>query len=192
MMLSILIPSRNEPKISLMIAETEKIFPEAQIVICNDRYGKGKGWAVRQALQEATGDIIAFIDGDFDISPVMLNRLLPFIKDYDIVVGKKRIKGRPTRKAVTWLSRIFIRTLFGIQCDSQTGVKLFKREALPEWNENEFMFDLEILYKAKDAGFKMVEVPVEVTPYGATSKKLTNKGVFKCFIKAIKMWLDRL
>lgn len=191
-MMSILIPSRNEPKISLMVAEAEKCFPEAQIIICNDRYGKGKGWAVREALKEATGNIICFIDGDLDINPVMIGRLIPFIKDYDIVVGKKRIKGRPTRKLVTFLSRIFIKLLFGLNIDSQTGLKLFKREALPEWNENQFMFDLEVLYKAKDAGFKIVEVPVEVTPYGATSKKLSNKGVFKCLLAALRMWKDRL
>jgi glycosyltransferase involved in cell wall biosynthesis len=192
-MISILIPCRNEPKIHDLIKEIERLFPQdSQIIVCNDREGKGKGWAVRQALKAAEGDIICFIDGDFDIHPKMINRLIPFLDNYDVIVGRKEIRGRIARKTVTFLSRIFIRLLFNLNIDTQTGIKVFTREAIPDWENDGFLFDVEILIKAKNAGFKIVEVPVEVTPYGATSKTIRSKNVFKCFLEALKIWRDNI
>lgn len=191
MTLSILIPSKEEPNVFKTIARAEELFPNAQIITCNDREGKGKGWAIRQALQYATGDVICFIDGDFDIDPIMITRLIPFLDKYDIVLGSKIIRGRLSRRLLTKLSRLFIHTLFGFNFDSQTGLKLFKKEAIPEWVNDGFMFDLEIISRAHDAGLKIVQVPIETTPYGATSKPLRGKGVFKCLKEALKIWMKR-
>ena len=192
MNLSIIVPSKNEPKIGSFVFEIEHYFPNAQIIICNDRYGNGKGWAVRMALAEATGDVICFIDGDGDINPSMINRLLPFLPSYDIIVGRKIIRGKLIRKLVTFWARIYVRIFFGLNFETQCGLKVFKKEAIPEWKDDGFMFDLEVLTKAKDAGFKIVEVPVEVTPYGATSKSIRTKNVFRCFLASLRILLDRI
>lgn len=190
--LSILIPSRNEPNIHKVIEECERLFPESEVIVCNDREGNGKGWALREALKHAERKVICFLDGDLDISAKMILRLLPFLDTYDIVVGNKKIRGKIIRKLVTWFSRIFVRILFGLNFDTQTGIKIFKREALPEWLENGFLFDVEVLLKAKKAGFKIIEIPVEVTPYGSTSKGIRSKGVFRCFCAAIKIWINNI
>lgn len=187
-MMSILIPSHMEPKIHLMLEETEKCFPDAQIIVCNDRYGKGKGWALRQALQEAHGDIICFIDGDMDISARMINRLIPFLDDYDIVIGKKQIRRSLSRRILTRLSRFYIKTFFGLSCDTQTGIKLFKRYALLDWQSDSFIFDLEILSKARIAGLQIIEVPVEVTDHGASSKPMKFKNIIRSFKESLKVW----
>lgn len=193
MNLSILIPSKDEPKIQKMVEATENEFPNAsQIIVCNDREGRGKGWAVRQALEHATGDVICFIDGDLDIHPRMISRLIPFLNDYDIVVGRKQIRGFISRRWITRASRLFFKILFGLSIDSQTGIKLFKRDALCEWETDDFMFDVEILTKAKDAGFKIIEVPVEVTPYGSTSKRIKSKNLVNCLCSAMKIWVAKI
>lgn len=191
-MLSILIPCKEEPKIQQMLAETERLFPEAEIIVCNDRDGRGKGWALREALNNACGDIICFIDGDFDIDPKMINRLLPFVEEHDVILGKRIIRGKIIRKAVSFLSRVYIRLFFGLLVETQCGLKIFKRKALPEWKEDGFMYDLEIVTKARDAGFRIIEVPIEVTPYGATSKKIRLEGVVRCFIASLKIWWNRI
>ena len=181
--LSILIPSKEEPKIPEMLIKTEKCFPGAEIIVSNDRYSKGKGWALRQSLNQARGDVIALIDGDMDIHPRMIWRLIPFIEDYDIVVGKKENSGYLSRKVITFFSRLFIKVLFGITVDTQTGVKLFRRKAVKEWKSDGFMFDLEILYRAKREGKRMVEVPVDAI----RSRKVNALSVLACFKEAIKI-----
>ena len=185
MSLSILIPCKEEPKIHLMVEKTAKCFPEAQIIVCNDRLGHGKGWAVRQALAEATGEYIAFIDGDLDIHPRMLERLIPFLEDYDIVVGKKNVRRSFSRRIITRLSRLYIRLLFGFDFDTQTGIKIFHRYALLPWKSDSFIFDLEILVKARSKGLQMAEVPVEVTDHGSSSKPMRLANIFRTFKESL-------
>jgi len=187
MNLSILIPCKTEPRILEMLIATEKHFPGCEIIISNDRYSQGKGWALRQSLEQAKGDIIAFIDGDMDIHPKMLWRLLPFIGDYDVVVGKKENTGFLSRRALTFLSRLFIRALFGISVDTQTGIKVFRRDAIVIWKTNGFMFDVEILANAKKQGKRIVEIPVDAV----RSRKVKARSVWACLIEAFKIKLQR-
>lgn len=144
-----------------MVDLTEQEFPEAEIIIATDRYRRGKGWAMRKGFLISKGDIVCFIDGDQDLHPKMIRRLLPHLYEFDIVVGKKETKTMFSRHVLTFLSRIYTKILFGIKADTQTGVKVFKRSALPEWKTNSFAFDMEILYKAKKQGAKIFEVAVD-------------------------------
>ena len=185
-MMTILIPSKNEPKIMQTLMEIDKYFPFAQVIIANDRYGYGKGWAVREALTEAKGDIICLLDADMDIHPKQLWRLMPFIEDYDIVVGKKELKGHLSRKILTFLSRIYIRILFGINVDTQTGIKIFKNYCLGEWKTDSYVFDIEILYKAVKNKRRIVEIPVEAV----ASRKMKLSSVWKCLIDSVKMRIN--
>lgn len=179
-MLSILLPNHNEKKINLFIEEIEKILPAHEILIASDRAGKGKGWAVREALNHAKGDQIAFLDSDGDIPPRMLLRLIPYLEDFDVVVGSKRLTHAPLhRKIITHLSRFYIRCLFGLFFDTQTGIKLFRRKAIEDWKTDGFLFDVEILAKAKKKGMKIVEVPIEAEITASISKKILWKTLLE-------------
>lgn len=187
-MLSLLIPNRNEKHIHLFLEECEKILPLHEVVICNDPEGRGKGWALREAFKECKGDEIVFIDGDGDIEPRMLLRLLPFIEDFDVVVGSKRIThSTPRRKIMTHLTRLWFRFLFGVQVDTQTGIKLFRRRALNVfsnyWESEGFIFDVEIITHLQKAGARIVEVPIE----SEIRKQLSFKTIFK--ILGESLWL---
>ena len=167
--------------------EVESILPVHEIIVCNDRESKGKGWALREAFQASRGDLIAFIDGDGDVPPRMLRRLLPFLEDFDVVAGSKRITKSPLRrKIMTHVTRIWFRFLFGVQVDTQTGIKLFRRsalEALDHWESNGYIFDAEIIARLQKKGFKIVEVPVEVE----IKKQLEFKTIFRIFFESL--WL---
>lgn len=182
-MISIIIPCKNEPNIVDMMVETEREFPEAQIIVSSDRYGYGKGWALLNGLQHATGETIVFIDGDLDIHPSEINKLLPRLSDSDIVVGRKKLPDNPSRKVITFCSRLFIGVLFGLWIDTQTGVKVFKRKFLPNWEDESFAFDIEILSKAKKLGAEITEVPVNVT----ITKSMPLRSITRFIWGAIKI-----
>jgi len=185
-MLSIIIPNHNENDVDAFVIEVKRICPDAEVIVSNDECGIGKGWALRQGLEEATGDQIAFIDADGDIPPKMLKRLLPFLEDYDIVVGSKRMTNAPLhRKIITHLSRLYLRIVFNVGCDTQTGIKLFRRQALPEWDTNGFMFDLEILAKARKNGCNIIEIPIEAEISASISKGV----LWKSLIESIRIRL---
>ena len=187
-MLSILIPNRQEPQIQRFIEECERILPAHEIIISNDTEGKGKGWALREALKHAKGDQICFFDGDGDIEPRMLLRLLPFLEDFDVVVGSKRITHAPgRRKIMTHVTRIWFRFLYGVQVDTQTGLKLFRRQVFNPfasyWESNGFIFDAEIIANLQKKGFKIVEVPIEAE----IRRQLAFKQIWRIFCESV--WL---
>lgn len=181
-MLSIILPSHREPEIQAFVSLVETHFPACEILVSSDSEGRGKGWAIRQAIAFAKGDQIAFLDGDGDIHPRMLLRLLPFLDDFDVVVGTKRIKHRHfSRRIVTVLSRIYIRTIFGLTCDTQTGIKLFRRSALVNWKTDGFLFDVEILAGIHKNGGRIVEVPIEAE----ITERMSKGAVWKTFLESL-------
>ena len=188
--LTIILPNRDEVGIHQLIKDIEDRLPVTQIIVCKDTERRGKGWAIRSALNYAQGDWICFLDGDGEIPARMLLRLIPFLEDFDVVVGSKRITHSPMRrKIMTHLTRIWFKFLYGLKCDTQTGIKLFRREALHSlnwyWDCNSFVFDVELLYRLNQKGFKIVEVPIECE----LRRQLSFKTIRTIFWGSILLWL---
>lgn len=187
--LSIILPNCNEPQIQGLIKDIEGILPVGEIIVSNDSESLGKGWSIREALRYAKGDRVAFLDGDGEIPARMLLRLLPFLDDFDVVVGSKRISPNSPmrRKIMTHVTRIWFRFLFGVQVDTQTGIKLFRRKALEalnwSWESNGFIFDVEIISRLQKLGFRIIEVPIECE----IRRQLPVKRIFKIFMESL--WL---
>ncbi len=185
-MISIILPNRNEQNIDVLVKEIESLYDHVQIIVSCDKESKGKGWAIRRGLQAATGDLICLLDGDGDIHPKMLKRLLPYIEDYDIVCGVKPISGLWSRRIITYISRIYLAICFNIKVDTQTGIKLFKKEAMQDFYSNGWLFDLEILSKAKQKGFTMIEVPIEAN----INRRVKIISLWKTLKESITLWLE--
>ncbi len=139
---------------------------------------QGKGWAVRKGMLEAQGDFRAFLDADMATPPSELHTLFAaLIEGADVAIGS-RIQADGTdlrlvgRKPQPWIRRflgkafrlVATRPFLGRIRDSQCGAKaftaqaaeaLFSRQQIKRWT-----FDIEILYLAKKAKLKVVEVPV--------------------------------
>jgi glycosyltransferase involved in cell wall biosynthesis len=186
-MISIILPSKNETKIRLVQEAIAYLPFDCEVVIASDPDGDGKGAAVREGLRVATGEIICFLDADLDIHPNQILRLLPFLADYDIVVGTKNLKNVTwQRKILTTLSRIYIGLLFGTRVETQVGLKVFKREAIPEWKSNGYIFDVEILSKAKRNGKTMIEVPIEAK----ITRNMPLSAIWKTLKESLKLRLS--
>src|SRR3990167_3607046 len=184
-MLSIILPSRSEPEIQVFIKEVDAKLPVSEIIVSNDQESRGKGRVIREALSQAKGDQIAFLDGDGEIPARMLLRLLPFLEDFDVVCGSKRITHSPLRrKIMTHVTRIWFRFLYGVQVDTQTGIKLFRRSVLDGgWEANGFIFDAEIIARLQRQGLKIVEVPIECE----IRRQLAFKTIWVVFCESL--WL---
>lgn len=185
--LSIIIPNRKEKRIAEMVEQTRALFPDAQIIVSNDDTGQGKGITLQRGLWYAQRDFVVFINGDMDIHPSNINRLLDHINYYDIVIGIKKTDHLPLlRKLISNLSRWLIRTMFRLPIsDTQTGIKVFKRYALHNWDTKGYGFDIEILADAHRRGYQIKEV--EVTCESTKSKGL--KDLFKTLKEVIALKL---
>jgi len=121
---------------------------------------RGKGYSLVEGFECAKFSTIAFIDADLQYAPEEIVLMIPKLAQSDIVVAnRKNYKDSIVRKTLSKSFRYFFgKKLFGINYDIQAGLKVFKREVaqtISFYPSSQWTFDLEFLYKAKEAGFKI-------------------------------------
>lgn len=142
----------------------------------------GKAGTVATGVAASRGDIVLFTDLD-QATPIReVEKLLPwFSKGYDVVIGSRNgvREGAPVFRIMMARGFMFLRsTLLGLKgiVDTQCGFKAFRKNAA----ENIFKslklygtkkevsgsmvtagFDIEVIFLAKNRGYKIKEVPVE-------------------------------
>jgi len=158
----------------------------------------GKGYAVRYGMARSHGDIIAFIDSGMEINPNSISMVLEHMEwyDADIIVGSKRHLASKVhypllRKIYSWGYYTIVRLLFGVKVsDTQTGLKVFRREVLekvlPRLLIKQYAIDIEILAVAKRLGFKRIfEAPVILSQDFSSGTRFTKFLLIDPFIRKI-------
>ncbi len=144
--------------------------PELQVV----SYGsnRGKGYAVRTGALQARGDVVLFSDADLSTPIDEMEKMLPLIEAYDLVIGTRAHKDSEIRRHQPWyremagkLFNVMVRLVVGLRFrDTQCGFKLFRRDSmttvLRRLQVDRFAFDVELIACAQAAGLKVAEVPV--------------------------------
>ena len=152
-------------------------------------HGPGKGWAVREGMQKASGDYRIFADADNSVSPGQLDTFLPYVcgpnqkpdSCFDVVIGSIEVAGATVEEHAQWYRRVLgklakyiIRAVAGLWAihDSQRGFKLFSKRAaetiFPRQKITTWGFDIEVLLIAKRHGFRIKEIPVVwINPEGS-------------------------
>ncbi len=134
----------------------------------------GKGNALRRGFASSKGSHILLLDGDLDLSPSKISAFFDIMQREEaaIVIGSKRhpdsVVDYPWhRRLASGIYFSIVRVLVGLPVtDTQTGMKLFRRDAL-QWAFDRmlvkaFAFDLEILSIAHAKGFKVSEAPIHL------------------------------
>ena len=139
----------------------------------------GKPAAIWAGIQQARGEGVLFTDMDQSTPIGELRKLLPWYEQgYDIVIGSRKTTREghsPVRKAGSFVF-LSLRRLFLLPdiVDTQCGFKLARRQvALALFPHLEFLrqadkpvgwkvtaYDVELLYLAEKAGYRMQEVKV--------------------------------
>lgn len=165
-----------------------------KVVELDKRYGKG--YAVRQGVEKAKGEIIGFLDAGMDIDPNGIQMLLNHMAwyDADIIVGSKlhpvsQVEYPFFRKVLSWGYRTFTHLLFGFKIrDTQVGIKFFKaevaRDVFSRSLVKEFAFDVEVLALAYSLGYrKIYEAPIKLVLKKNSS--ITNTNFWKIIIRML-------
>ncbi len=144
----------------------------------------GKGAALRRGFMTSRGTHILLLDADLDLSPHLIGRFFEIMrkKNAAIVIGSKRhpdseIDYPWRRRFASAVYYGLVKLLIGLPVtDTQTGMKLFRRDAL-QWAAERmlvkrFAFDLELLAVAHERGFRVREAPIRMH-YGNKIGSLT-------------------
>ena len=140
------------------------------------RYEKnrGKGYAVRKGVLSSGGAMVLICDADLSAPIEELEKLQTFIEGgFDIAIGSRGLSESDIIVRQPWyregmgkIFNMFVKTLvFGGIKDTQCGFKLFRgdvaRSLFAKSLINGFSFDVEILFLAGKAGYRIKEEPVK-------------------------------
>lgn len=160
----------------------------------------GKGYAVRNAMLAATGDIIMFTDADLAYGTEVIKKVYnTFVENptADMVIGSRNLSS-DGYEGYTAIRKIASKMYIKILCivggfklsDSQCGCKAFTSNAVnkifPRCEVNRFAFDFECILWAVKYGMKIVEMPVKVINHRESTVHMI-KDTFRMLKDLMKM-----
>ena len=96
----------------------------------------GKSVALQAGIECSSGEIIGTLDADLQDDPKEIAKLIDLSDKFDLVIGWKKNRLDPLEKRIaSKIFNFFIRVFSGLKIkDSNTGIKIFKREVADSLN----------------------------------------------------------
>jgi dolichyl-phosphate beta-glucosyltransferase len=168
---AIIVDDGSSDRTRVIVRQAASSDPRVRLVEAPHR---GKGAAVRQGLVAARGTWVLMADADLSMPWDNLSRFLAVASEHNgpqVIVGSREAPGaerigeswgrRVSGRIFNALVRLFV--VRGIR-DSQCGYKMLSAEAVttlaPYLTIDGFAFDVELLYLARLAGFRIREVGI--------------------------------
>ena len=160
----------------------------------------GKGANIKNALKEASGDLILFQDGDLEYSPNdYIDLIEPFLKfNADVVYGSRLTRAKVTSIVgfpnyignilFTFLTNMLFNKIF---TDIATGYKVFKKDIIKDLEiiSDGFEIEPEITAKiSRNKNIKIFEVPISINSRGYEEGKKVKWWHFFTYIYCIIKW----
>ena len=152
----------------------------------------------REAL-DGGAEVVCQMDADFSHDPADLPRLMAALEHADVALGSRYAPGGgveqwgPTRRLISRGGSAYARLFLGVPVDDLTGgFKAFRREVL-EAIEIEtipslgYAFQVETTYRAIQAGFRVVEVPILFHDRRVGESKMSGRIVIEAALRVPAM-----
>ena len=171
----------------------KKKYPEKNIIV-EKQSGKGKGNAVREAFDKATGDILMILDADLTTPPedlpkfydALKNKRGEFINGCRLVYPMEKQAMRFLNLLANKFFGLFFTFLLGQKVkDTLCGTKVLLKSDYEKIKNNRKYFgefdpfgDFDLLFGAAKLNLKIIEVPVRYKDreYGATQISRFSHG----------------
>ncbi len=161
----IVIVDDNSPDETWKLVE-EYGHPKVRLIRRMDE--KGLASALARGVEEATGNIVVWMDCDLGLSPEEIPVLVSKLDDHDVAIASRYVKGgrdpRPLfRVFLSWMINGFSILFLGWGVrDYTSGFAAVKKDVFDQisFSKNGFgEYFIEFAYKAKKNGFRIIEVP---------------------------------
>tara|TARA_B100001059_G_C17708751_1_gene514252 strand:+ start:9 stop:710 length:702 start_codon:yes stop_codon:yes gene_type:complete len=173
---------------------------DPRVKVLYRKTNNGKGANIKNALKEASGDLILFQDGDLEYSPKDYPVLIePFFKfNADVVYGSRLTRAKATsivgfpNYIGNILLTFFMNMLFNkIFTDIATGYKVFKKDVIKNIEIISDGFEIEPEITAKislNKNIRIFEVPITINSRGVNEGKKVKWWHFFTYIFSIIKW----
>ena len=155
-----------------LVSNIGKQKPFIHVIGSPDRGGKGKG--IREAVSISQGKWIGFSDADNKTPITEFDKFIPYLENgCEVVIGSRGDRRSLIESPQPWYRRIgakgfkiFMHMVTGLWdiIDTQCGFKFFQAQIAHDLFSRQridgYMYDVEILYLAKNSKYKIQQVPV--------------------------------
>ena len=175
--------------------------PRASVLHRAQKEGLGPAYLAgfREALKREEVDFICQMDADFSHDPHDLPRLLAALKEADLAIGSRYVKGGGTegwslkRRLLSRWGNQYVGLVLGVPArDMTAGFRCWRRGALESINFDAvqtkgYGFQIEMAYRAAAAGHQVVEVPIRFTERRAGKSKMSGSIVTEALVLPWKL-----
>jgi glycosyltransferase involved in cell wall biosynthesis len=156
-----------------------------QLKVITQPYNKGNGATIKTGIKNADGDIIICMDSDGQHDPNDIPKMLPYLSEYDLVVG-----ARPFKKDGAWYRNLankfynwLASTLTGFEIkDLTSGFRIFRADVVKKIYHlfpQRFSYPTTSTLALIKCGYNIKYFPINIKTrqFGASKIKLFKDGI---------------
>ena len=161
-------------------------------------YVAGFGWAL-----ERDYDVVQEMDADLSHDPADLPRTLDFPEGRQVVIGSRYVPGGatvnwgPGRKLISRFGNVYARAILGLPVRDLTGgFNAWRREVLEtvlleRIRSEGYAFQIEMKYRAAQAGFALHEIPIVFADRRVGHSKMSGRVALEALFRVWAMRFDQ-
>lgn len=204
--ISVIIPVFNEADtIGELVSQIRSRYPAVEIVVVNDGsidesaamasnagafvyshpYNIGNGAAIKSGIRIASGDVMVFMDGDFQHDPEDIEKMMEYMPAYDMVVGARPRGGQSSlrralgNKFYNWLASYVAK--FKVE-DLTSGFRIIKSDIARQFlyllpNTYSYPTTLTLGVLRNGRSVKYVPINIQKRKTGTSNINLFKDGV---------------
>ncbi|MGQ9549276.1 MAG: polyprenol monophosphomannose synthase [Roseiflexus sp.] len=198
----VLVVDDNSPDgTASIVADIAADEPRVGLLLRPAKRGLGSAYVAgfRRALTEGAA-YICEMDADFSHDPAYLPQLLAAAETrYDLVLGSRYVPGGGTtdwgvvRRMISRGGNLYARAILGLPVmDATGGFRCYRRRVLETINlddiqSNGYAFQIELVYRAMRAGFRIGELPIIFPDRRVGRSKMSKRIVLEALINVWRL-----
>ncbi len=187
--------------------EVENLKEKYSIILIKREKKLGIGSAYIKGFKKAMdldSDVIFEMDADFSHDPRYIPRFIEALEDSEMVLGSRYIEGGKIenwslwRKIISKGANILARILLGLEVNDITaGYRAYRKGVLrgiclDKIRSNGYEFQAEILYRVKEKGFEIKEIPIVFVDRRTGRSKLSKIEIINFLLFCTGRGIERL
>lgn len=229
----VITPTYNEREnIETLLARIHDVVPEVHVLVVDDNSPDGTGAYVKEQAAKngwinliqrpdklglgtayCTGftwaldrnyEAIIQMDADLSHDPGQIPELLKLLRDWDLVIGSRYIKGVNvvnwplSRLILSWSANIYAKVITGVPVwDLTGGYKCWRREVLadldiPTIKSEGYAFQIETTYRAYNRGYRIRESPIVFVDRTEGASKMSKGIIYEAVWMVPRLRLSRI
>ncbi|MCX5800930.1 MAG: polyprenol monophosphomannose synthase [Candidatus Eisenbacteria bacterium] len=171
-----------------------------------EKLGLGSAYVegFKYALSRPEIEYVFEMDADFSHDPSSIPNFLTAIKDHDLVLGSRYLRGVTvvnwplSRLILSYSANLFTRVVTGLPVhDATGGFKCFRRRVLESIEldgvrSDGYSFQIEMSFKCWKKGFRIKEIPITFVDRRVGTSKMSQKIIWEAVSLVLRLRLQSL